>query len=149
MAGELETLLEEWAERRQVEAPQSRSDGKHFFVFDGEFEVAASQLGPSIFLETDLVALPGHREAAESLLDRLLKLQLARARTAHEVVSLAPGSDTLMLFRVLRADRIEFRAFQKAMSDFVNAAAFWTAKLAFTTQARIVPGPVSAQIFYP
>jgi hypothetical protein len=76
-------------------------------------------------------------------------LQLARAGSGQEVVSMAPESDVLILFRTLRADRIQYLEFERAMGEFVNAAAFWMKKLGSVAQDQFIPGPMNAQIFYP
>ncbi len=149
MAGELDNLLAQWAKRRDLAPPHRNADGKHFLVFDGEFEVALSQQGPTILLETTLATLPSRRDEAEEVLKRLLRLQLAKARSEREVLSLAPDRDQLVLFRTLRAERLTLFEFDAALGGFVNALAFWTEKLGTGDRPALRSGPAAEQILYP
>lgn len=149
MAGELNNILEQWTERRQLARPRRDADGKHFFVFDGQFEVALSQSAGSIFVETELTELPKCGDEAEDELVRILKLQLAKARSGREVLSLATDRDRWVLFRILPADGLTLRDFDTAVGDFVNAAAFWMVKLTPGDQTAVSPGPLPAQILRP
>jgi len=149
VAGELENFLELWASRRQLAPPRRDDEGKHFLVFDGEYEVALSQAGPSIILETQLAELPGRRDEAEEALKRLLRLQLAKARSEREVLSLAPDRDQLVLFRILRSERLNLLGFDAALGEFVNATAFWLERLAPSDKSPVRAGPVTERILYP
>lgn len=129
MARQLDTLLAQWLARRGLAPVAPGEEGKHYYVFDGDYEVALSQVGPRIYFETQLQPMPAQREKAEALLTWLMKLQLARARRAAEVLSLTPEGDGLILFRVISAARVDIRQFETALGSFVNTAAFWLSKL--------------------
>jgi Tir chaperone protein (CesT) family len=153
MAQHLHTLLEEWSTSRDLDGTEAGVDvdaeGKSYLTFDGDHEVALSQLGDAIYLESDLAPIPGRREAAEALIERLLKLQLASARTGHEVLSLAADGETLTLFRVLSAGETSLASFQRDLGDFVSSVAFFASKLAAAPKAVARPGPMNAQFFVP
>ena len=145
----LDNLLDHWAGVRSTGPPRRDQDGRHYYVFDGEFEVALSQLGDAIYLETDLTDLPKRRDEAEAVLERLLKMQLARS--GEEILAVKPDRDQLMLFGILRADRIDLRGFETALGRFVNAAAFWMKQLEPGAQPAVSvgAGPAAEQIFFP
>ena len=149
MAGELETLLSEWSARREISASQRDSDGKHYLVFDGAHEVALSQLGNSIFLESDLTPLPGRRDEAEKLLERLMKFQLAQARSGDDVLSVTEAGDTVTMFRVMRADRLDLNTFENGLGGFVNAIAFMASHVAPSERPALRPQPMAEQVFIP
>ena len=149
MAGELETLLSQWSARRDIAASERDAEGKHYLVFDGQHEVALSQLGNSIFLESDLAPLPGRRAEAEDLLERLLKFQLAQAQSGEDVLSVTEAGDTLTLFRVMRADRVDLNAFEKGLGGFVNALAQMASQIAPSEHRPLQSMPMAEQIFVP
>ena len=149
VAGELEGLLEEWSARREIEVAERDAEGRHYLVFDGSFEVAMSQAGNTIYLEADVAEIPARAEAAEELLERLMKLQLVHARKGDETLSVAGAGGTLTLFRVLPADRLDLRRFEGALGDFVNALAFMVQSAAGGVRRAAPVLPQAEQIFIP
>lgn len=150
MANELDTLLRIWGARRDVATVAADADpfGRRYLTFDGEHEIACFQTGTDLVLEAEIGALPARRDEAEAVLERHLNTQLARAYRSSEVLSLAPDSGRLVLFRTLDARATELAAFDSALSSFVNAQAFWSAEHRSSAVAPRAASPV-AQFLYP
>ena len=149
MAGELERLLSEWSARRQIGSTDRDESGRHFLVFDGRFEVALSQLGDAIYLESDIAPLPVRRDQAEELLERLLKLQLARARFGKDILSITEDGATIMLFRPLRVNRMTLKSFEEDLGAFVNSLAFMASDINATAPRAPRPVMPAEQVFIP
>lgn len=149
MAGELENFLSEWSSRREIEVAERDGDGKVFLVFDGEHEIAMSQLGGSIYMEANLTAVPSRRDEAEAVIENLMKLQLVQARKDDNVLSVTAEDDTLTMFRVLRADRINLNGFERALGGFVNSVAFMTSQLEPEANPVHQRAPMNTQVFFP
>ncbi len=141
MGQELETLLKKWAERRRLDLGPTDEDGRRYFVFDGEYEVAVFQAEARTVLEADIGALPARHGEAETLIARLMELQLARAHRSAETLAVDRTADRLVLMRTLETRGLEAAAFDEIVGAFVNAAAFWTAQRAEQQTAR---GPTMA-----
>ena len=149
MAGELETLLKAWSERRKISVSDRDEDGKYFLVFDGSYEVGMSQLGASIYLESDIAQVPQKRELAEDLVERLMTHQLAQAKSGPDVLSLSNDGKHLTMFRVLRAGRLELNDFESHLGGFVNALAYMASLIEAPMRKRPDPAHINAQIFMP
>ena len=149
MARELENLLAQWSQRRGLAPATLGEDGKHYYVFDGNYEVGLSQAGPRIYFETSLGSLPGRKDQAEALLERLMKLQLARSRRSAEVLALTPEGDGLTLFHAIPVDRLDLRHFDMALGAFVNTVAFWSRKLSDNGFPARSGAALPLQIMYP
>ncbi|MCP5090632.1 MAG: type III secretion system chaperone [Gammaproteobacteria bacterium] len=119
MPSELETLLTEWSRKRDIEVMPRDEEGRHYLVFDGEHEVMLSQMGDSIYLESDLAQLPADRQGAEELLERLLRTQLARS--GESVLSIADSGEHLSMFQVVRTSKATLNNFEDALGEFVNS----------------------------
>ncbi|MEM8991073.1 MAG: CesT family type III secretion system chaperone [Pseudomonadota bacterium] len=148
MAGELASFLQTWCALRDVPVPAREADGRCFLVFDGLYEIALSQLGRSIQLEADLAPLPQRRDLAEALLERLLKLQLARAPESAAALTLS-GEQRLVAVEQIASDRLENRVFEERLGGFVNTVAMFMTLLSEEATPR-PPAPMqAAQFFYP
>ena len=149
MAGELQMLLTEWSARRNLNPTSGEDAGKHYLVFDGQYEVALSQLGNRIFLESDICPVPKDRAQAEALLQRLIALHFTRVQNSPDVLSLSTDLRTLTVFRVLSADRVGPREFDQSLGDFVNALARLTGDVTPTVAMEPMAYPATAQVFIP
>lgn len=147
MARALKDLVEAWGETRGL-TPRGDADDRHFFVFDGDYELGLCQFGPRMTVEAELCPLPVRRDEAEALLDRLLPLQLAKSRDGAEAIALNAEGDTLMLVRSVPISSLSQRDFEAVLARFVNALAFWSTKVA-SGHAGALPTPAPTQIVYP
>ncbi|NJN47797.1 MAG: type III secretion system chaperone, partial [Candidatus Competibacteraceae bacterium] len=68
MAGELDMLAAQFAERRQLNQPQRDEQGRYYFLFDGSLEVALFQTGDRVYLEGRLEPIPADNLQAEAVL---------------------------------------------------------------------------------
>jgi hypothetical protein len=142
MAGELDTLAAQFAERRQLNQPQRVEQGRYYFLFDGSLEVALFQTGDRIYLEGRLEAIPADNLQAEAVLTRNLKRHLARLQDKQEVLSMDPEDGRLVLFRQLPARSLSILDFEQAMEAFVNGLAFWSEDTGGRPQAATQPPPM-------
>ncbi|MEM9044522.1 MAG: CesT family type III secretion system chaperone [Pseudomonadota bacterium] len=149
MAGELETLLKAWSNSRKIGINAQDEEGKYFLVFDGRYEVGMSQLGQSIYLESDLAEIPVKRELAQDLVERLMEHQLAQSKSGPDVLSLSNDGKNLTMFRVLKAGRLELNDFEKALGGFVNALAYMSSLIEAPMRKAPEPSHINAQIFMP
>lgn len=148
MAGELGSLLSQWCATRQMAEPGRESDGRAFMVFDGLYEVALSQVGPTILLEAELGPVPERRDAAEALLETLLRMQLARAAEGEQTLSLSEAG-VLELSEQMEAGRLDRLRFEARLGAFVNATAAMSALMASEPAARAPMPPMATQVLFP
>ena len=146
MAGELDLLLARFAEHRGLARPRADAGGRYYMLLDGDLEVAVLQGGDRIYLEGRLEPVPADRRKAEELLGHHLRLHLARLREKHEVLSLEPEGDDLVLFRQLPAHALTLREFERALEDFANGLEFWSDR-ALGPQRTLVPPPEMQMLF--
>ena len=125
----LETILLQWTQRRDIPLSDKNDDGSYYLLFDQEYEVLFIQIGSIVRLETELGLLPDAQAMAEPLLDLLMKLQLIRTRENAEILSLDPELESIVLHRCMDAGALDLTTFDRALGEFVNAAAFWTRKI--------------------
>ncbi|MEZ5581692.1 MAG: CesT family type III secretion system chaperone [Candidatus Competibacteraceae bacterium] len=142
MAGELDKLAAQFAERRQLNEPHRDEQGRYYFLFDGSLEVALFQTGDRIYLEGRLAPIPADNLQAEAVLTRNLKRHLARLRDKQEVLSMDPEDGRLVLFRQLSARSLSILDFEQAMESFVNGLAFWSEDAGSRPQAAVPPPPM-------
>lgn len=151
MAGELSSFLSQWCSKRGLPQPEREADGRAFLVFDGQYEIAFSQVGQSILLETVLGPVPEKRETAETLLESLMRLQLARAGDGEPALALDEAGHLTVTDQV-EAGALDQMRFEARLGAFVNAAAAMTALMASdaAAPARPIPAPMMAtQFLYP
>ena len=129
MESELKILLKGWLRGRGIADVESNDRGDYTLLFDGEYEVQLSQLTRTITLEADLGSLSSDRAAASSVLDEIMRLQLADSKNAMEVLALDSEDNHLVLFRNLQAERLNAERFADALSEFVNGLEFWMREL--------------------
>lgn len=147
MAGELDTLLTQFAERHDLAKLRADANGRYFLLLDGETEVVLLQGGDRIYLEGRLEPLPSDERKAEELLGHYLRLHLARLLDHREVLSLEPGSDHLVVFRQLPARALTMAEFEQALGDFANNLEFWTSNAA--EPARTWAPPPTMHMLFP
>ena len=148
MARALNDLVGTWGETRGL-SPRADDDGRHFFVFDGDYEIALSQIGPRLNIEAELCAVPRQRQQAEALLEDLLSLQLAKAGDSVETLAIDPDSDKLVLYREVPIADLTDRAFADVLAEFVNALAVWSKKTESGQADAASAPPAQIQIMYP
>ncbi len=142
MAGELESLLSVFTQQRGMVKPGSDEHGRYYFLFDGDLEVCLFQTGERIYMEGDIGALPPDPVRTEAFLRGRLRRNLARLGDRHEVLSIDPDSDRLVLFRQLPARKLSNLDFDRAMEDFVNALTFWDTETETVSREAVAPPPM-------
>lgn len=149
MAADLDILLADWTGRRGIDTPERDERGRRFLVFDGAHEVVLTERGDRIRMEAAVATLPPQPDAAEALLDSLLRLQTARSGAASESLAMDPETDALVVIRTLDSTRLDLRGFDRALGAFVNAAAFFQAKADPSDRGAAAPGPAFTQFLFP
>lgn len=129
MAGEIDKLLSSWTAKHRIELTPSDDQGRYFLVFDARYEVAFSQLGDQIMLELPLGALPVKHKEAEEMLETIMGLQLAHAQKSRAVVTLEEDQRSLTLFQTLKTGHLTELKFERVITNFVNAAAFFDTQI--------------------
>ena len=147
MAGELDNLLTQFAERNSLAKPQADASGRYFLLLDGDLEVAVLQGGDCIYLEGRLEPLPADARKAEALLSHRLRLHLARLRDKHEVLSLEADSEDFVLFRQLSVRYLSINDFEQALEDFANSLEFWISR--GSESAPLQAPPPTMQMLFP
>ncbi len=142
MARELDALVSEFVARREVNQPDRDEQGRYFFVFDEELEVALFQSGDQVFLEGRIGEIPQDRNRAEQLLERSLHKHLVRLRDKREVLSIDPEDGHLVLFRQLPARLLDIIALEKALGEFTNGLEFWTSQFLQSPKPVMAPPPM-------
>lgn len=146
MAGELDTLLTQFAERHDLAKLRADANGRYFLLLDGETEVVLLQGGDRIYLEGRLEPLPSDERKAEELLGHYLRLHLARLLDHQEVLSLEPDGNHLVVFRQLPARALTMTEFEQALGDFANNLEFWTSN-AVEPERAWAPPPTMHMLF--
>lgn len=147
MARALKDILATWADRYGV-APGPDHLGRYVLTFDGALEVFVSQVGSTVVFEAPLGSLPARQDQAESLLERLLSLQLARAAKTPSTLALSEEHNALIVVRSCDADSISVQEYEEILGDVVNAAAFWIKQMN-SDLADAPPPPPRVQMMFP
>ena len=147
MAGELDTIMTQFAERHDLKQLQADGGGRYFILLDGDLEIALLQGGDRIYLEGRLEQVPSDERKAEELLSQYLRLNLAQLQDKQEVLSLEPDSDELVLFRQLPARALSIAEFEKALEEFANGLEYWTSGV--TAPVRPLAPPPMMQMLFP
>ena len=147
MAGELDTVLTQFAERHGLAKLRADASGRYFMLVDGDLEIALLQGGDRIYLEGRLEQLPSDQRKAEELLSHYLRLNLARLQDQQEVLCLEPDGDELVLFRQLPARALTINGFEQALEDFANGLEYWSSGA--TAADRPLAPPPTMQMLFP
>lgn len=146
MAGELERLLEQFAARWTFDTPSPDEQDRYSLVLDGNLRITLFQSGDQIYLEGHPGSLPEDSRQAEERLGDILRKHLAGLEKQEEVLSLAPASDDLLLFRRLPARTLNLADLEKALEAFSNRLEFWAYELAGGLSNR---APLPMHILFP
>ena len=147
MTTRLNDIIGGWMQANEL-APDEDDQGRYTFTFDGEHEVFVGQLGANLCFESPLGRLPAHREKAEDLLTKLTGFQLGRSARHAEALTLTGDDDTLTLTRIAPIDEMTETDFKSILSDFVNAASFWSSQFNANHHSAAAP-VVPAQMIFP
>jgi hypothetical protein len=147
MAGELDRLVNQFAQQRRLNSPRHDGQDRYFMLVDDDIEIALFQSGESIYLEGQLEAIPADRQQAEDLLERTLRLHLARLQEHQEVICIDSQENSLVLFRLLPARLLRLADLEKALEAFVNALEFWTGEISQPPARTLAPPPQMRMLF--
>lgn len=141
MAGELETLLEQFATRWGLDHPRLNAQDRYFLIIDGCLRITLFQIGHRIYLEGHPGALPKDSFQGGERLSEILRMYLARLKQHEEILSLDPVSDDLLLFRCLPVQTLNLGDLEKAIETFSNRLEFWVRALSHES-SRLTPLPM-------
>ncbi|MCP5306228.1 MAG: type III secretion system chaperone [Chromatiaceae bacterium] len=147
MAAELDTLLADFARRRNLVLSDNDESGRVDLLFDGDLEIALFQAGDKVYLQGRIVELPSSAVEREDVMDNCLRKHLGQQGTRQEVLCLEPDGAALMMYRMLPARSLDAVGFERALGEFANALDHWMAETG--AENRVAYSPSTMRMLFP
>jgi hypothetical protein len=133
MAGELASLMVDWSARRGWSRPRP-AQGRYALTIDLGLEVDLFQVDKDLYFEGRVAEVPEDSIERAALLNRLLKLQLARSAVDDAVLCMDRDADArhdgagevLLLFERHGLQGLGEARFEELLGAFVARLDLWT-----------------------